>query len=309
MIASHKPGAVDYGMLLALAAMWGAAFLFSKIAVQSIEPFTATLMRQIVAAAAFVAIVAWTGEKQAPMSGADHVNAFLTAALGTGIPFALITWGVVEVDASIAAILMGLMPLSVLVLAHFATVDERLTAPKLAGVALGFCGLLALFWPDLTGGAVHAGSPARFAAILLAAFCYAVNALVTRRLGHLKPGPLYRLVMLWTLVILLPPVLILESPLAARPSTDGWMAVFVLGLFSSALGTYLLFRIIARNGATFFGQINFLVPLFGVAWGALFLGESLTRWSALSLALILAGVAIARLPANSKTTTMEGKAP
>jgi drug/metabolite transporter (DMT)-like permease len=300
---------MDYGLLLALAAMWGAAFLFSKIAVQSIEPLTATVLRQIIAAAAFITIVAWTGERQTPMSRADHVNAFFTAALGTGIPFALITWGVVEVDASIAAILMGLMPLSVLLLAHVTTQDERLTLPKIAGVVLGFLGLMVLFWPDITGGNLHAGSPLRFGAILLAAFCYAVNALVTRRLGHLKPRPLYRLVMLWTLVILLPPALLFETPLAAQPTLDGWIAVAVLGLFSSALGSILLFVIVARNGATFFGQINFLVPLFGVAWGALFLGETLTVWSGLALALILAGVAIARLPAQRTRTLLEGKAP
>jgi drug/metabolite transporter (DMT)-like permease len=295
-------------MLLALAAMWGAAFLFSKVAVQSIEPFTATLLRQLVAAAIFVALIAWTGERQ-DMTRDDHVNAFLTAALGTGIPFALITWGVVEVDASIAAILMGLMPLTVLVLAHATTEDERLTGPKIIGVVLGLAGLILLFWPDISGGDAHAGSPARFAAILLAAVCYAINALVTKRLRHLKPRPLYRVVMLWTLAILAPPALILESPFAAEPTLEGWMAVVILGVFSSAAGSLLLFAIVARNGATFFGQINFLVPLFGVVWGAAFLGERLTLWSGLALASILAGVAIARLPANRNSTSVEGTAP
>ncbi|MCU0831558.1 MAG: DMT family transporter [Rhizobiaceae bacterium] len=303
-----RPALLDYAMLLALAAMWGAAFLFSKIAVQSIEPFTATLLRQIVAAAIFVVLIWWTGERQA-MTRADRVNAFLTAALGTGIPFALITWGVVEVDASIAAILMGLMPLTVLVLAHFTTQDEMLTVPKAFGVVLGLAGLILLFWPDITGGKAHAGSPLHFAAILAAAICYAVNALVTKRLRHLKPQPLYREVMLWTLVILAPLAFALESPLAARPTAEGWMAVIVLGVFSSAAGSLLLFAIVARNGATFFGQINFLVPLFGVVWGAVFLGERLTLWSGLALASILAGVAIARLPANRSRLHLEGKAP
>ncbi|NJR13686.1 MAG: DMT family transporter, partial [Phyllobacteriaceae bacterium] len=232
------------------------------------------------------------------------------AALGTGIPFALITWGVVEVDASIAAILMGLMPLTVLVLAHFVTPDERMTVPKLIGILLGLAGLVVLFWPDLTGSdAAHAGSPLRFAAILLAAVCYAVNALVTRRLGHLKPWPLYRLVMLWTLVILAPPAFLLERPFVAAPTLDGWIAILVLGLFSSALGSIVLFVIVARNGATFFGQINFLVPLFGVLWGALFLGEAMTVYSGLALAAILAGVAISRLSANKPFIADKGTAP
>jgi drug/metabolite transporter (DMT)-like permease len=303
-----RPAPLDYAMLLALAAMWGAAFLFSKIAVRSIEPFTATLLRQIVAAAIFVALVAWVGDRQA-MTRNDHVNAFLTAALGTGIPFALITWGVVEVDASIAAILMGLMPLTVLVLAHWTTDDERLTIPKALGVVLGLAGLILLFWPDITGGAAHAGSPLHFAAILAAAVCYAVNALITKRLRHLKPLPLYRAVMLWTLVILAPLAFLLESPLAARPSAEGWVAITMLGVFSSAVGSLLLFALVARNGATFFGQINFLVPLFGVIWGAVFLGERLTLWSGLALLSILAGVAIARLPANRTRLSLEGKAP
>jgi drug/metabolite transporter (DMT)-like permease len=305
----QRPQLFDYGLLLALAAMWGAAFLFSKIAVQSIEPFTATVLRQIVATLAFIGIVAWRGESQIQMSRADHFNAFLTAALGTGLPFALISWGVVEVDASIAAILMGLMPLTVLVLAHFTTDDERLTLPKTLGVCLGFAGLITLFWPDSVGMTTHAGSFWHYAAILVAAICYAVNALVTKKLKHLRPYPLYRLVMIWTMAILIPLAFALEHPFAARPDAQGWMAVIVLGLFSSALGSILLFVIVARNGATFFGQINFLVPLFGVLWGALFLGERLTIWSGLALSLILAGVAIARLPANRKPALIEGTAP
>ena len=294
MTSRAAPGPVDYGLLIGLAAMWGASFLLSKMAVETLEPVTATLGRQIVAAAVFAVIVLFTGERQA-MSRADHVNAFLTAALGTGIPFALITWGVVEVDASIAAIMMGLMPLAVLLLAHVTTDDEKLNAYKLMGVALGFSGLIELIWPQLTGGeTAHGGSAIRHAAVLLAALCYAVNALVTKRLGHLKPRPLYALVMAWTIVILLPLSVALETPSAATLDLRTGLVVLALGLFPSALGSLVLFMIVSRQGASFFGQINFLVPLFGVLWGALILGERLTVNSGAALALILAGVLVAR---------------
>lgn len=306
-MTAARPGVRDYGLLFALAAMWGASFLLSKVAVQSVEPFTATLLRQCVAALVFAVVFLASGERQ-PMTPADHVNAFLTAALGTGLPFALITWGVVEVDASIAAIMMGLMPLTVLVLAHFTTDDELITPPKLAGILMGFAGLVVLFWPKLTGNA-HGGSLARHAAILAAALCYAVNALVTKRLKHLKPRPLYALVMGWTLVILLPLALLLETPSAAAPDARALAAIIALGLFPSALGSLLLFHIVARNGATFFGQINFLVPLFGVLWSALILQERLSLNAAAALTLILAGVAIARLPASAHPSALRKEAP
>ena len=289
------PNFTDYGLLVLLAAFWGASFLLSKVAVQDVPPFTVTLWRQVVAALFFVAIFFIGGERQS-YTRQDHINAFLTAILGTGIPFALITWGVVEVDASIAAIMMGLMPLAVLVMAHMTTDDEKMSWQKLVGVAIGFMGLIVLFWPDITGNdAAHGGSVWRYLAILGAAFCYAINALVTRRLSHLKPRPLYTLVMAWTVVTLLPLVLLTEDLSAGHYTFAATGSIVLLGIFPSAIASLMLFKIIARQGATFFGQINFLVPLFGVLWGALFLGERLTLYSGLALLFILGGIGFSRL--------------
>jgi drug/metabolite transporter (DMT)-like permease len=115
--------------------------------------------------------------------------------------------------------------------------------------------------------------------------------------------------MAWTIVILAPLAFLLEAPLANRPTGEAVAAIIALGVFPSALGSFMLFMIVARQGATFFGQINFLVPLFGVLWGALILGERLTSSAAFALVIILAGVAIARLQATPFSPATRKDAP
>ena len=146
-----RPGVVDYTMLCVLAAIWGGSFMLLRIAVVEVPPVMTTALRQGVAAVVFVAIAVSAGERLRA-SRSDHLVIILPAFFGMALPFSLINWGLQELTAGFAAILIGLMPLMTIVLAHFTTHDEKMNLQKVVGVVFGILGLVVLFWPDLVGG-------------------------------------------------------------------------------------------------------------------------------------------------------------
>ena len=297
-----RPGAADYGLLCLLAAIWGGAFMLSKIAVAEVPPVTVTAARQAIAAVILI-VVAWHSGQRLKASRADHGIILLSAFFGLALPFTLITWGVQEITAGLAAILMGLMPLMTIVLAHFVTEDEKMSVQKLVGVAFGIAGLVVLFWPDIVSRTD--GDFWRQMAVMVAGVSYAINALLTKRLLHLPPRPMFAVNIGWSFAMLAAAALLFEPLPQALPSTPVWLSILLLGVFPSALASLLMFRIIARQGASFFGQINLLVPMAGVLWGAVILGERLSANAFMALAIIIAGVAVARMHTGNRSLPIE----
>ncbi|MEL6435222.1 MAG: DMT family transporter [Pseudomonadota bacterium] len=298
---STPPGPADYGLLVTLAFIWGSAFLLSKIAVAEVPPVTITLIRQVLAGVLLTGLVVALGRSWFQPSGRDWIFIVVCALTGTVLPFTLINWGVEVIDSGLAAILMGLMPLVVIVLAHFVTDDEKLSLPKVLGVVLGLVGLAVLFWPQLTAG--FGDNLMRQVAVLGAAIAYAVNALSTKQLLRHPPLVLMAYITLVTWLILFPGAFMLEAPMEIRPSRDALLALLALGVLPTAVGALLMFAVIERQGASFFGQINLLVPVAGVLLGAVFLGER-PGWNAMAaLVIIVFGVVVARLRLDGFTSS------
>ncbi|MEL6919682.1 MAG: DMT family transporter [Pseudomonadota bacterium] len=292
-LAKKHAGFADYSLLTTLAFIWGSAFLLSKVAVAEVPPITITLIRQLLAGILLGGLVIILRRNWFRPAQRDWIFIWVCALTGTILPFTLINWGVAVIDSGLAAILMGLMPLVVLVLAHFVTDDEKLSAPKVAGVLLGIAGLAVLFWPQI-GGAMG-DNLIRQVAVLGAAVAYAINALSIKQLLRHPPLVLTAYITLATWLLLVPASFLFENPLAIRPTGDVTLALIALGILPTAVGALLMFAIIDRQGASFFGQINLLVPVAGVLLGAVFLGER-PGWNALAaLVIIVAGVVVARL--------------
>lgn len=302
--AGH-PGWVDYGLLGLLATIWGGSFMLSRVAVAEVPPLTLSAMRQAIAVVILLGVVLAT-RQALNASRKDHVVIFISAFFGMALPFALITWGLGEITAGFAAILMGLMPLMTIVLAHFFTDNEKMNLAKLAGVFLGIGGLIVLFWPDIV--ARTDDNFWRQMAILVSGVSYAINALITKRLLHLKPRPMFAVNIGWSFVMLAAAALLFEPWIEDNPSAIAWLSIVLLGVFPSAVASLIMFRIIARQGASFFGQINLLVPVAGVLWGAIFLGERLALNAFVALAIILSGVAVARMHPKPKLKSIEENA-
>lgn len=290
--ARPAPAVADYLWLFGLAAIWGGSFTFIKMGVDTVPAATTTLLRLVVAAAVLLAIALYQKERW-PSGGRLWAAILITSVTGNVLPFTLISWGEERIDSGLAAILMGVMPLTTMVIAHFVTSDDRLTPGKLAGVALGLVGLVILIGPArLTS---LGGDVIRELAVAAAAVSYGINANVTRPLTGGPPYSTIAAVMLVSAALQLPLSLVWDHPWTLQPSASSIFAIIMLGIFQTAIGTVILFLIIRRQGASFFSQINLLVPVSGVIWGAVVLSERPTLSAVVALAVILAGVAVARM--------------
>ncbi len=295
MTQSYRPGLTDYALLLSLAGIFGASFMMTKIAVAEVPPATIVFARLAIAAVLVGIAMAMVGQNIKVMLSHWRVVS-LAALTGNALPFFLISWGQEKVDAGLTAILMAVMPLITLVLAHFFTADEKLNMFKIIGFCLGLAGVAVLIGFDKL---TSLGSEiVRQYAIIAAACCYAVHAVISRRLTSLPRRAVATAVLLVSALMMLPLSVIIDQPWNLSVSSDAWLAILALGVLPTAVGTLMLFVIVQRQGAAFLSQINFLVPLFGVLWAIVFLGEILPPNAALALLIILAGVAISRIKTN-----------
>lgn len=279
-------------MLVALAGIWGASFLFIKLAVATVPPITITAGRITLAAVILYAAARLAGQAR-PSGIRNWVLITLSAIFGNALPFTLISWGEIWVDSGLAAILMAIVPLSTILLAHFVTTDEKLTLGKILGVLLGFAGILTLIGPAALTSLGSQALPQL--AVAGGAVSYSIASLVTKRLTGLPGRTIAAWVMIVSAVIMLPASLIIDRPWTLDPSAISVASVIFLGIFPTAIAMLMLLAILRTQGASFLTMNNYLVPLFGLAWGAAFLGERPSPESAIALVLILAGIAISRL--------------
>ncbi|MEM9278441.1 MAG: DMT family transporter [Pseudomonadota bacterium] len=295
MTQSSKPGLLDYALLVTLAAVFGIAFMLTKVAVVEVPPATIVFVRLLIAAIFVGIAMLMVGQQLKPML--QHWKAITVAGLfGNALPFFLISWGQEKVDAGLTAILMAVMPLITIVLAHFFTGDEKLNLFKAIGFCLGLFGVAVLIGFDKLSSL--GDETIRQYAIMGAASCYAIHAIVSKWLAGLPRQAVSTAVLLVSAMMLLPFSLLLDQPWNLSVSGTTILSLVVLGIVPTAIGTLMLFAIVVRQGASFLSQINFLVPIFGVFWAILFLGEVLPPNAAFALLIILAGVAIARIKPN-----------
>lgn len=270
--------------LLFLGAIWGAAFLFTRIAVPEFGPLALVEVRVSVAAALLLVIVAAQG-KLGEFKG-RWIGLGIIGTLNTAVPFVLFAFATRTVPAGFAAVLNATVPLfgAVMGMLFFA---ERLKAMRALGLAIGFAGVALLMSQDLQvdGGALA------IAAALLASSLYALSAHLTRRL---LPGVPSLVVAAGSLVV---SVVVLAVPAAltwpsTMPSAGAWGATLALAVLGTALGYIIYFRLLERAGATSAMAVTYLIPLFGMVWGLLFLGEAITAAMLAGCACILGGVAV-----------------
>lgn len=288
---ARTPGLADYGLLLLLGAVWGGSFFLIKIGVVTVPPLTLTAARLVLASILLLVLARMAGQSLPRDSRTIALVAF-TGVLGNALPYALISWGQVKIESGLSAILMAVMPLVTYLLAHIFTQEEKLNRFKAMGIALGMGGIVVLIGPAKL--ATLGQDTVRQLAVACAAVCYGVNALLARRLSGLPPLALVAGFMLSSAAVLLPISFIIDHPWTVSPSPISVLSILVLGLLQTALGTVLMMIIVRRQGASFFSQINFLVPLFGVFWGFLVLSERPSVDALIALSMILAGIALAR---------------
>lgn len=294
MTKSGTMGGRDWGLLVALSVLWGGTFLFVGVAVAEVPPFTIVLTRVGLAALALAVVLRVAGE--GPPLGAGVLCAFLVMALlNNVVPFCLLVWGQTRIASGLAAILNAATPLFTVLIAHWATVDERITPRRLAGTLAGMAGVAVLVGPSLLAADGLGGDILAKLACLGAALSYAFASLYGRRFRRLGVAPLraaHGQVTASTLV-LLPVALVVDRPWTLpMPSLDTIAALAALGLLSTALAYILFFRILASAGATNLMLVTLLIPPTAVILGVLVLGESVEFASLAGMGLIGLGLAV-----------------
>jgi drug/metabolite transporter (DMT)-like permease len=283
----------DWLALLALTAMWGSAFMFNEFALAAFPPAVLVAGRLLIATALLVTFMRANGVKL-PAFGRAWIPIAVMALLGNVLPFHLIAWGQQYIDSSLAGILMAVMPLFVLTLAHFFLPGSTLTPYRVAGFVIGFSGVVVIIGPEALGGLSDNTALWGAIAALGAALSYSINSIYARRLGAADPIQLSAGTLVAASVMTLPAAAVdLSSVLTPGPAAIS--AMLVLGLLSTGLATVIYFRLVQGPGPEFISTVNYLVPVWAVGAGALFLGESISPQMYGGMLLILSGIALGEL--------------
>jgi len=297
-IAIRHPGPVEFGLLLLLGLVWGSSFIAIKIAVENgLPPMTLATYRIAIGAAMLCGLAIAKGQTWPRGRGLWGRLVFL-GIIGNSLPFFLIGWGEQYTPSNLAAILMAVIPIFVVILAHLMTPDEKLTLGKGFGVLLAMLGVIVLVGLDALReiNAIGGIGPSVIGqlAILGGTVSYSFYGVYTRRLPLMGSEMTVGAILLMALVTMLPVWLWHDHPWQIAHTKPAFLATLWLGVISAAIGNLLFFLILRRVGAGFAAFNNYLVPLMGIGWGYLWLGET-PGWNAVAaLLLILSGLATAR---------------
>lgn len=282
--------ALEWALLIALSVIWGGSFLFVGLAVTALPTFTIVLLRVALAALA-LHLALRVLRIPLPGDAATWAAFFGMGLLNNVIPFSLIAWGMTQIASGLASILNATMPLFTVLLAHALTADDRLTRPRLAGVLIGFAGVVVLIGPDALQGL--GGDVLAQLAVLAAACSYGFASIYGRRFKRMGVAPLATATGQVTAssILLLPLTLAIDRPWTlAMPDATVWAAIIGLALVSTALAYALFFRILAGAGAVNLSLVTFLIPVSAILMGIAVLGETLHATDVLGMALIGCGL-------------------
>jgi drug/metabolite transporter (DMT)-like permease len=281
----------DWGVLVTLAVIWGAAFLFIGVAVKHVQPLTYVWLRLTIAAAGMWVVLRWKGRGLGLPREAWR-SILLLALLNNALPFSLFGWGQTHIASGLASILNATTPIWGVVVAHFFTSDERMTPRKIAGVLLGVGGVALMIGPTLLSNLGN--SALAQLACVAAALSYALAAVWARRFRKqgLSPMSVTTGQLSAGAIMMLPLMLVVDQPWTQpMPPLEAWGSIVALALVCSAFGYVLYFRLIDSSGATNALLVTLLVPPVAILLGATFLGEVLAPQDFLGLGLIALGLA------------------
>ncbi|MCK6443824.1 DMT family transporter [Elstera cyanobacteriorum] len=288
--SSRPMSAHDWLILGILSLLWGGSFLFGRVAVAELPPFTIVLCR-VGGGALILAVAVRAMGLSLPRDAGLWGSFFVIALLSNVIPFSLIVYGQKQVGAGLASILNATTPLFALIVTHFMTEDEKLTRLRLAGVVGGFLGVTIMLGPSAVDGL--SGPLLAQAAILGAAFAYGWAVWYGRRLRKLNPILAALGQLTAATLVMLPLAAVADQPWTlALPSLPTLGSLAGLAALSTALAYVLYFRLLARVGAGNSSLVTFLIPPSALLMGILFLGERLTLWQVAGMLGIGFGLAL-----------------
>lgn len=279
-------GTRDLGALLLLSALWGASFIYIRVAVPALGPFVLVELRVGLAAVALALCAALVG--RLPKLRGRWRQFALLGAVNVAIPFSLISTAEINLTASLAAILNSTTVMFTAVVAAV-WMGDALTARKLVGVALGIVGVTVLVgWDPI---AMNWAVALSVGAMLAASLAYALGSVYAKRTFADSPPLAIASGQLTAAAMLMLPLAAVSAP-EQSPSTIVVLSVLGLALPSTAVAYMLYFRLIANVGPTSTSTVTLLVPLFGLLFGVVLLDEPVGVGTLAGLVLILSSVTL-----------------
>jgi drug/metabolite transporter (DMT)-like permease len=276
--------------MLLLASIWGASYLFIKVAVEDIEPAPMMAARTLLAGVLLlVYLVATLGRHSAIRDlRAGWRPALVLGTFNAAVPFWLVAWGEKHVDSSVAGIAQSTVPIFTFVLAWRFLPSEPVGPGRIAGIGLGLAGVAILAGFDPGGGWLAAAGTL---AVVLSSLSYAMGGVYGQLRVQTVSGPVLATGSMLVGGMILLPLGLLQLPDHA-PSGEAIAALLALALLGTAFAQLVLFRVLRLYGSRKLSLVTYLMPGFALAYGAVLLDEPVTVAALAGLALILLGVAL-----------------
>jgi len=282
-----KPWLAEF---ILLSALWGASFLFMQLGAAEFGALPTAGVRVVVASVFLLPLLLMRGLWAALVRHRGKL--FFLGMLNSGLPFASISFALLSISTGLSSLLNATVPLFGALVA-WVWLKDRPHGLKIVGLLIGFVGVAMLAWgkasfkPDASG----LSSGWAVVACLFACLCYGISASFTRR--YLSGVPSLVIAtgsQMGAALGLLVPTLWLWP--AQNPGAQAWLALLAVGVLCTGIAYVLFFRLIEKIGAAGSLTVTFLIPVFAVIYGAIFLGESVTLWMLLCAAIILCGTAL-----------------
>jgi drug/metabolite transporter (DMT)-like permease len=268
-----------------LAALWGSSFLFMRVAVPEFGAFALAGMRVSIAGLILVALVAYQRKLPALVKNWKPIAGI--GVLNSALPFLLFAYALNFLNSGLGAILNATVPLWGAVVA-FIWLKDRMSGLRVFGLVIGFVGVILLVWNKVS---FKPGIGLAVIACLTATFFYGIAASATKRfLTGVDSLCSAAGSQLSAAVVLLPFALIFWPDHVI--SNKAWLATVALAVFCTAIAYILYFRLFAALGPAKTITVTFMIPIFGMTWGAIFLNETLTLQMIVACAIILVGTSI-----------------
>src|SRR3954467_12364821 len=274
-------------MLLTVSLLWGASFMFIKVAVRELAPATLILGRIGIAALTLAVVVPFlVGRRETVAAIRENLHWLVIVGLvNVALPFWLLSWGETRIDSGLASIIQGSVPIFNAVVAYGFFREVRVTGLRLVGVGIGAVRVARLV------GAQPPGKVYGALAVVGMALCYAVGQLLAGRYLSATPPPVVAFATTAVAAFAVAPAGIAQAPdHMVKWETIG--AVLVLGIPLTGIAFLIFYAIISGAGAAFASLVTYLVPPIALAYGAIFLDEHFGFAAFAGLALILGGVAL-----------------
>jgi drug/metabolite transporter (DMT)-like permease len=280
---------LDWLVFFALGFMWGSSYLFIRIGVRTLEPFTLIALRLGIGLAVLATVV-FLAREALPRDPKIYGHLVVMAVINIALPFFLITTAEKSTESALAAVINGSVPLFTIIIAALVLPDEPITVNRLVGLAVGFVGVVIIVSRGLGAGSSSLSGEVM---LLGSSISYAAGAVYARRnVKGLRPMIPALFQVGFAFVITATLALLLEHPFAIQVQSETVFSILWLGILGSGVAYLAVFRLFAHWGATRTTLVAYLLPVVGIILGFLVLNEAIDARIIVGTALVLGGIAL-----------------